>query len=85
MNAVPAGTLRDVVVQNTDIVSQITHYITPDTPSDLIKVVLWTTDLLYARELIDWLIGSVIRLVMHQFSGGDYILNLRELENVFEY
>lgn len=44
------GTLRDVIVQNTDIVAQITHYITPDTPGDLIKVVLWTTDLLYARE-----------------------------------
>ena len=39
-----------MIVQNTDIVSQITHYITPDTPGDLIKVVLWTTDLLYARE-----------------------------------
>ena len=30
--------------------AQITHYITPDTPPDLIKVVLWTTDLLYARQ-----------------------------------
>ncbi|XP_063689737.1 uncharacterized protein LOC134822557 [Bolinopsis microptera] len=64
------GTLRDVVVQNTDIVSQITHYITPDTPSDLIKVVLWTTDLLYAHPTINGgvkneMLASVTHLKAH--------------------
>eukprot|EP00116_Pleurobrachia_bachei_P001597 sb/3461859/ len=62
--------LRDLVVRGTDIVSQITHYITPDTPADLIKVVLWTTDLLYAHPTINGgvkseMLASVTHLKAH--------------------
>ena len=61
----PAATLRDCVVQNTDIVSTLTHYLNPDTPPDLLKVVLWTTDLLYNREytLCTWYTLYIIQYV----------------------
>jgi len=62
--------LREMIVHDTDIVTSLTHYIVPDTSPDLIKVVLWTTDILIAHPNINdgvksEMLASVTHLQAH--------------------